>query len=431
MAATIIVPSAFAEQGGHAKPPASATLSWTSRVKDTFGPGDGKTRSYSLTQYNFDVSADDIGGSNFRGHGGPSNVSLIVGSKDPSKFKNPDIFLAFTTDNTRFFAPGTHNVTSGTGTQTGENAASSVHFTPTIGPCPSVDTKGTFTVTKALFEFHVTSVGVLYHPMILQIHFDLRCDETAGVFTGDFIMTDKTFGTGWTTFAGSLTGSGDGSGDGTGDGSGGTPQPLPPGPIVVLPDSAISTPPVMANSTSTTVPFTTFIPTNVTSDVTLSTTTDAEDLIASISPGVIPLGGSGDAVLTIRTTPTTQAGIHTVTITASDGVTSNSASVFVTVTCDPPFILGIDQPKSTTVSPGRPALLSVRASGSGPFTYQWFTGSTGLVNFPLAGGTTPNFTTSAINDTTQYWVRVTNPCGSADSQAATINVSAGAKPTRR
>jgi len=73
----------------------------------------------------------------------------------------------------------------------------------------------------------------------------------------------------------------------------------------------------------------------------------------------------------------------------------------------------------------------VKASGSGPFSYQWFTGASGLVNFPLGGGTTPNFTTSAINDTTSYWVRVTNPCGSTDSQTATITVSPGAKGNSR
>jgi hypothetical protein len=60
-----------------------------------------------------------------------------------------------------------------------------------------------------------------------------------------------------------------------------------------------------------------------------------------------------------------------------------------------------------------------------------FTGASCLVNFPIAGGTTANFTTSAINDTSQYWVRVTNPCGSVASQTATVNVGAPAKPNSR
>jgi hypothetical protein len=133
----------------------------------------------------------------------------------------------------------------------------------------------------------------------------------------------------------------------------------------------------------------------------------------------------------LRTTPTTLAGDHVITITANDGTTTSSASVFVTVLCDPPFILGLDQPKGSTVGLGRPAQLSVKVSGSGPFAYQWFTGASGLSNFPLPGGTSANFTTSALNDTTSYWVRITNPCGSVNSQTATVNVSASAKPTAR
>ena len=225
-----------------------------------------------------------------------------------------------------------------------------------------------------------------------------------------------------------------GSGDGTGgNGSGGTPTPQspPPGPTVVLSDDLRANPILMNNSSSTTVLFSTVAAAGVTNDVTLSAQSDSEALIATVSPSTIAAPGSGDAILTLRTTPTTLAGDHVVTITANDGVNTSSASVFVTVLCDPPFILGIDQPKGATVALGRPAQLSVKASGSGPFSYQWFTGASGLSNFPLPGGTTANFTTSALNDTTSYWVRITNPCGSVNSQTATVNVSASAKPTRR
>ncbi len=187
----------------------------------------------------------------------------------------------------------------------------------------------------------------------------------------------------------------------------------------------------MVNSDSTSVSFSTFVPTTTTSDVTLTATTDADDLLATITPSVIKSGDTGNATVTIQTTATTRAGEHIVTLTADDGTVSSSASIHVTVSCDPPFILGLDQPKGSTLSPGRTTLLSVKASGSGPFTYQWFTGSSGLVNFPLAGGTTANFTTSAINDTTSYWVRVTNPCGSVDSQTATITVPPAARWTGR
>jgi hypothetical protein len=224
-----------------------------------------------------------------------------------------------------------------------------------------------------------------------------------------------------------------------GDGSGNptptptpTPTPVPTptaaGPTVVLSDDTRAFPIAMTNASSTTVLVSVAVPSEASTDVTLTTTTDSDDLVASITPSTLLAPGAGDALVTIRTTSNTRAGDHFVTVTASDGVTSSSASIFVTVLCDPPFILGIDQPKGITVSSGRPANLSVKASGSGPLTYQWFTGSTGLVNFPLAVGSSPNFTTSALNDTTSYWVRVTNPCGSVDSQTVTVNVGPGAKP---
>jgi hypothetical protein len=261
--------------------------------------------------------------------------------------------------------------------------------------------------------------GAVFHLTKLVATFRAACVLNGPAVRGTITYTDT-----------SKSGSG---------GTGGTPPPTPTPtpspttpPVIVLSDDTRATPLLMGNAASATVHFSTFVPDTTTGSVTLSVTTDDNNLLASVTPSVITAAGAVDGVVTISTTAATNAGNHAVTLTAttSDGSTS-SATIFVTVICDPPFILGLDQPKSATVSPGRPALLSVKASGSGPFTYQWFNGASGLVNFPLSGGTTPNFTTSAINDTTSYWVRVTNPCGSVDSQTATINVSAAAKPTRR
>ena len=222
-------------------------------------------------------------------------------------------------------------------------------------------------------------------------------------------------------------GTGGGGTGGGGTGGGGTPAPSS-GLAIVLSDDVRATPIVMTNSSSTSVLFSVFEPSTSTSDVAVSASSDADNLIVSVNRPVIKAPGSGDEILTIQTTPTTAAGDHVVTITAFDGTNTAIASVFVTVLCNPPFILGIDQPKGSTVSAGRPAILSVKAGGSGPFAYQWFTGSSGLVNFPLAGGTSSTFTTSALNSTTSYWVRVTNPCGSVASQTVIATVAPGAKP---
>jgi len=280
---------------------------------------------------------------------------------------------------------------------------------------------GRFTVAAIAFDCNATG---LPHLKQLIMSFEDHCEGGKPAIRGQLSYTDAT-GVSCDSV-------------GSGNPGGGPPPPPPPpptppgSPVIVLSDDVRATPIVMGSAASTNVLFSTFIPDMTTGSVTLSATTDADNLLASVKPPVITTTGTIDGVLTISTTATTTAGDHAVTLTAttSDGTTS-SATIFVTVICDPPFILGLDQPKSSTVSTGRPALLSVKASGSGPFSYQWFTGASGLVNFPLAGGTTPNFTTSAINDTTSYWVRVTNPCGSADSQTATITVSPGAKGNAR
>jgi hypothetical protein len=41
---------------------------------------------------------------------------------------------------------------------------------------------------------------------------------------------------------------------------------------------------------------------------------------------------------------------------------------------------------------------------------------------PIAGATGRTFTTPALNWSSDYWVRVTNACGSVDSNTANITV---------
>ena len=42
---------------------------------------------------------------------------------------------------------------------------------------------------------------------------------------------------------------------------------------------------------------------------------------------------------------------------------------------------------------------------------------------PIAGATSPDFTTPALSSPVRYWVRVTNTAGSVDSNAAKIDIS--------
>ena len=80
------------------------------------------------------------------------------------------------------------------------------------------------------------------------------------------------------------------------------------------------------------------------------------------------------------------------------------------------------QPAIQEVQPGASASLSVAASGS-DLTYQWYTGNSGDTANPVAGATGSTFTTSALTESTSFWVQVTNAGGTADSDTAIITVA--------
>jgi len=80
------------------------------------------------------------------------------------------------------------------------------------------------------------------------------------------------------------------------------------------------------------------------------------------------------------------------------------------------------QPQSQTIESGQTASMSVGASGTTPLWYQWYRGSSGDASNPISGATSSSYTTPILTQTTSYWVRVTNSCGSADSNTANITV---------
>lgn len=82
-------------------------------------------------------------------------------------------------------------------------------------------------------------------------------------------------------------------------------------------------------------------------------------------------------------------------------------------------------PASTTIMLGATADLEVAATTeSGPLTYQWYEGPSGNMSAPVADATNTLFTTPVFATTgpRQFWVRVTDQDGSANSMAATVTV---------
>ena len=85
------------------------------------------------------------------------------------------------------------------------------------------------------------------------------------------------------------------------------------------------------------------------------------------------------------------------------------------------------QPESQEIESGASASLTIAASGD-DLSYQWYEGNSGDTASPIAGATGSTFTTSTLTASTNFWVQVSNPDGTADSDTAVITVAAPAVP---
>lgn len=103
----------------------------------------------------------------------------------------------------------------------------------------------------------------------------------------------------------------------------------------------------------------------------------------------------------------------------NDAGSSNSETVTVTIN-RPPTITS--QPASTSVETGIAATLTVSATGSAPFTYQWYRGNLGATTNPV-GTNSPTFITPSLTLTTKYWVKITNAFGEANSDSVNVTVT--------
>lgn len=114
-------------------------------------------------------------------------------------------------------------------------------------------------------------------------------------------------------------------------------------------------------------------------------------------------------------------------VTNNCGNTADSTVVTATiVACSPPQI--IDQPRDQEAAAGTTVTLTVGFIGTTP-TVSWFEGATGATSTPVGSGQT--ITSTVLTQTTQFWARITNSCGSVDSDAATIAVRVGRRRAMR
>jgi hypothetical protein len=143
------------------------------------------------------------------------------------------------------------------------------------------------------------------------------------------------------------------------------------------------------------------------------------------------ISGATSATYTTPAAASTDNGsVFTVTVTNAAGATTSAPATLTvsagSTTVNPNAPLIVTQPASQTVTVGQTATFSVTATGTAPFTYQWYKG--GVV---VAGATSSTYTTPAtvIGDSgSLFTVTVTNSLGAATSGPATLTVLAAPTP---
>lgn len=135
-----------------------------------------------------------------------------------------------------------------------------------------------------------------------------------------------------------------------------------------------------------------------------------------------PIGGStSNNSITVTPTATNS---YWVRVTGQCTPTADSPAVTVTVApCVPPSAsTPIASPSS--IPTGQTSTVSVSVTGTSPFTYQWYSGNSGVTTSPIGGPSSNSFISVSPTTTTSYWVRVTGQCGSpSDSRETTVTVT--------
>jgi hypothetical protein len=230
--------------------------------------------------------------------------------------------------------------------------------------------------------------------------------------------------------------------------NGATPMTNGPNPTLTIPNAQATDAGtyfvIVSNSVGTVTSSNATLTVNVISSVPFITTQPASQLVNLgqtatfnvVATGTTPLyylwlngttvlTNSTVASFTIANAQPTNAGTYSVIVSNSLGtVTSSNATLTVNTVFIAPGI--ITQPVSQRVYQGQNALLSVVASGTAPFGYQWRRNGSALVESAHLTGTQSNLLTinSALtNDSGRYSVVITNLSGSITSQLATLTVT--------
>jgi hypothetical protein len=122
---------------------------------------------------------------------------------------------------------------------------------------------------------------------------------------------------------------------------------------------------------------------------------------------------------TVPFSPTQTSGIS-VTLDFLGQTANPEVPIADCVVADLPAI--VSQANNPAIDAGQVAVLTVGATGEATLSYQWYQGISGDTTTKV-GEDSPTFTTPALSENTNYWVRVSNSLGSVDSNTVTAVIA--------
>lgn len=169
------------------------------------------------------------------------------------------------------------------------------------------------------------------------------------------------------------------------------------------------------------VPFNPVVNTTVTFSAAASAGGTASDWTWDFGDGS---SGTGQVV----THAYAAAGNYLVKVTgqSDNGPSASQRYIRVAAECVPVQITS--QPVSVTVDPSSPAQFDVVADGTGLLRYQWYEGTTGDTSHPVVGANGSTLLVLNVTKETSYWVRVSNECGTADSDTVAVTINSACVP---
>jgi hypothetical protein len=161
---------------------------------------------------------------------------------------------------------------------------------------------------------------------------------------------------------------------------------------------------------------------------------------ANFSPQAILYDSNGSTIAFDMTPTSTTStiswtlpanGRYYLVVTSSEPISSGSYQLKLTCqtsNCQVPIVTF--QPGDITIHSGQSTLLAAAAGGPAPIHYEWYRLVSGIGDQKVGTDSTA-YQTPALTFTTQFYVKMSNNCGTTRSRTATVTVTGAGTPVKK